>query len=83
MDWITHLPKTESGKDAILVVVDKFTKMAHFIPTTVSATAQDTAELVFDKIFCRHGLPKEIVSDRDTRFTSKFWDRMRELWPMK
>ena len=70
------LPKTLSGYDAILVVVDRLSKMAHFIPTTASVTALATAKLFVDHIFKLHGLPKSLVSDRDTRFTSKFWQAL-------
>ena len=70
MDFITQLPKTKASLDAILVVVDMFSKMVHFIPTKTTATAPDTAQLFFDNIFKLHGLPKAIVSDRDAKFTS-------------
>ncbi len=58
------------GFDAIMVVVDRFSKMAHFIPTKDEATAQETGGLFFSHIFKHHGLPKDIVSDRDPKFTS-------------
>jgi len=67
----------QKGFDAIMVVVDRFSKMAHFIPTKDEATAQETGRLFFSHIFKHHGLPKDIVSDRDPKFTSKFW---RALW---
>jgi transposase InsO family protein len=73
MDFIVHLPKTKAGFDAIVVFVDTFSKMTHFAPTKTSATAPDTARLFFDHIFRLHGLPTSIVSDRDAKFTSKFW----------
>jgi len=62
----------QKGFDAIMVVVDRFSKMAHFIPTKDEATAQETGRLFFSHIFKHHGLPKDIVSDRDPKFTSKF-----------
>jgi hypothetical protein len=53
--------------------VDRFNKMAHFIPTKESATAQEIGSLFFTHMFKHHGLPKDIVSNRDPKFTSKFW----------
>jgi hypothetical protein len=76
MDFMVSLPPSR-GFDAIMVVVDRFNKMAHFIPTKDNATAQETGRLFFTHVFKHHGLPKDIVSDRDPKFTSKFW---RTLW---
>ena len=73
MDFITQLPKTKAGHDAIVVFVDSFSKMAHFAPTTTTVTAPQVARLFFDYIFRLHGLPQKIVSDRDAKFTSNFW----------
>ena len=73
MDFIVQLPKTKAGFDAIVVFVDTFSKMTHFAPTMTTATAPDTARLFFDHVFRLHGLPTSIVSDRDAKFTSKFW----------
>ncbi len=56
------------GFDAIMVVVDRFSKMAHFIPTKDEATAQEIGRLFFTHVFKHHGLPKDIVSDRDPKF---------------
>ena len=79
MDFIVRLPMTPRGYDAILVVVDYFSKMGHFIPTRTDATAEDTARLFWDNIIRFHGLPLNIVSDRDARFTSQFWQRLFDL----
>jgi hypothetical protein len=76
MDFMVSLPPSK-GFDAIMVVVDRFSKMAHFIPTKDEATVQKTGRLFFSHIFKHHGLPKDMVSDRDPKFTSKFW---RALW---
>jgi hypothetical protein len=76
MDFMVSLPPSK-GFDAIMVVVDRFSKMAHFIPTKDEATTQETRWLFFSHIFKHHGLPKDIVSDRDPKFISKFW---RALW---
>jgi len=71
MDFITDLP-TVRAKNSILVVVDRLTKMAHFTPCSKSITAEETAQLILDRIVRLHGLPKEIVSDRGPQFASKF-----------
>ncbi len=60
-----------------MVVVDQFSKMTHFIPTKESATTQETGRLFFTYMFKHHGFPKDVVLDRDLKFTSKFW---RALW---
>jgi hypothetical protein len=73
MDFVVQLPKTKRGFDAIVVFVEKLTKRAYFCPTTTDATAPDVANIFFNNIFKNHGLPKVIVSDRDPKFTSKFW----------
>lgn len=72
MDFIEGLPKSE-GYSVILVVVDRFTKYAHFIPVKHPYTAKYIASLVFDHVVKLHGLPKMVVSDRDRIFTSHFW----------
>jgi len=73
LDFITALPKTNSGYDAIVVFVDRLTKMVHFVPTHTSATAQQTARLFLQSIFRQHGMPRSLISDRDSKFTSDFW----------
>ena len=73
MDFITQLPKTKAGYDAIVVFIDTFTKMIHLVPTKTTATAPDMAQIFFDHVFKLHGLPKSIVSDQDAKFTSHFW----------
>jgi transposase InsO family protein len=79
MDFITGLPESH-GKTAILVVVDKLTKFATFIPTTSDVTAETTARLLFQRVFKSFGLPLEIVSDRDPRFTSNFWKALAKYY---
>ena len=73
MDFIVQLPVTKAGFDAIVVFVDTFSKMVHLAPTKTTASAPDTARIFFDQVVKLHGLPKSIVSDRDAKFTSKFW----------
>ena len=71
------------GSETTTVFVDKLTKLAHFVPSTTSATAVDVAHQFFDNIFKLHGLPTSIISDRDTRFTSRFWQELHKLLDVK
>ena len=76
MDFITGLPDSASGYNSILTIVDRFSKMCHFLPTTKSVSAQGVADMFTRDIFRLHGLPKSIVSDRDPKFTSDFWQAL-------
>ncbi|GBG60186.1 hypothetical protein CBR_g3430 [Chara braunii] len=81
MDFIGPLrPPTERGHDAILVVVDRFTKRAHFVPCRYRISAREVADIVFDRVVRDHGLPQSIISNRDPRFTSTFWRRLHEMY---
>jgi hypothetical protein len=73
LDFIVKLPLS-SNFDSILVVIDRFTKMAHFILCLEIITAEETAMLLMANVFKLHGLPTEIVSDRGPQFISKVWD---------
>ncbi|KAJ9523295.1 hypothetical protein QJQ45_005251 [Haematococcus lacustris] len=79
MDLITQMPSTAAGHDAIVVFVDKLTKMIHAVPTTTTVTAPILARIFFDHVFRLHGLPKVIVSDRDPRFTAESWKELFHL----
>jgi len=79
IDFITQLPSTMRGHDAILVVVDKFSKYTILIPCTPHLTAIGCAQLLHDHVFCVHGWPRDIVSDRDVLFTSGFWQTFMSL----
>ena len=79
MDFIVQLPKSNDGHDAILVFIDKLTKMVHLAPTTTEVTARGTARLFFDHIFRLHGMPTSIISDRNSRFTSAFWKNLFQM----
>ncbi|PHJ14890.1 gag-pol polyprotein, partial [Cystoisospora suis] len=68
MDLIVGLPKTKEGWNAILTVVCRLAKMAHFIPTRQCASTEDVAKLLMREVIRLHGVPSAIVSDRDTRF---------------
>ena len=78
MDFIEGLPKSE-GYDVIMIIVDRFTKYAHFIPIKHPFTAPTIARTVFDNVVKLHGLPKTIVFDRDKIFTSAFWKELFAL----
>lgn len=78
MDFIEPLP-VSNGYDSILVVVDRLTKWAIFIPTVTTLTAQGLARLIEDHVVCQHGYPKDIVSDRGSKFTSAFWSELSKV----
>jgi hypothetical protein len=83
MDFIVGLPRTRDGYDSIWVIVDRLTKLAHFIPVKTTYTGVKLAELYNSRIVCLHGVPKKIVSDRGTQFTSRFWQKLHELMDTK
>jgi hypothetical protein len=80
MDFIVGLPRTRDGYDSIWVIVDRLTKVAHFIPVKTTYSRAQLAELYMSRIVCLHGVPKKIVSDRGTQFTSHFWKRLMSPW---
>lgn len=73
MDFMTDLPPCK-GYDAIMVVVDCFTKMAHYVLCNKSITAKEVANLWIDCVYRHHGIPEHVISDRSTQFVSDFWD---------
>ncbi|GKF56763.1 putative reverse transcriptase domain-containing protein [Tanacetum coccineum] len=79
MDFITKLPRSSSGHDAIWVIVDRLTKSAHFLAIRRDYSMEKLARLYIDEIVARHGVPTSIISDRGGRFTSRFWKTMQKV----
>jgi transposase InsO family protein len=83
MDFIVGLPRTQAGYDSIWVIVDRVTKAAHFIPVKTTYFGAKLAELYMSRIMRLHGVPKKIVSDRGSQFTSMFWEKLHESMDTK
>jgi hypothetical protein len=83
MDFIVGLPNTSRHHDSIWVIVDRLTKVAHFLPVHTTYKAQKYAELYIDRILCLHGLPWTIVSDRGAQFVARFWEQLQESFGTK
>jgi hypothetical protein len=78
MDFIVGLSRTAKGYDSIQVIVDRLTKIAHFLPVKVKYPVIAYAELYIARILSLHGVPKTIVSDRGPQFVSKFWEELHK-----
>nr|GEZ29090.1 reverse transcriptase domain-containing protein [Tanacetum cinerariifolium] len=78
MDFVTKLPRTSSGHDIIWVTVDRLTKSAYFLPMRKDYKMDRLARLYLNEIVARHDVPILIISDRNSRFTSRFWQTIKE-----
>jgi hypothetical protein len=78
MDFIVGLPKTQKGNDSIWVIVDRLTKVAHFVPVKVRHSAKKLADLYIEHILRLHGAPSSIMPDRGSQFMSKFWKTLHD-----
>jgi hypothetical protein len=83
IDFIVGLPHTQAGYDLIWVIVDRLTKVVHFIPVKTTYSSAKLAGLYMSRIMCLHSVPKKIVSDRGSQFTSKFWEKLYESMDTK
>ena len=78
MDFVMGLPKTVMGNNVVWVIVDRLTKSAHFLPIRWGSTLEQLAEKYMNEIVRLHRVPVSIVSDRDPRFTSRFWESLKK-----
>ena len=83
MDLITHLPMSDTGFDAIATFVDRFSKVTYFVPVHGTIDASEFASVFFRTVVCKHGMPDRVVSDRDRRFISSFWQALLGLLQCK
>ena len=79
MDFVVGLPESTRGFDAIFSIVDRFSRVCKFIPCSTLLTALEAANLFFEHWVCRFGVPTKIISDRDVKFTSQFWQQLFKL----
>src|ERR1051325_10167479 len=77
MDFVSGFSRTPSSHDVVWVIVDRLTKYAHFIPILMDYPMEKFAKLYIEKVVSLHGIPSIIVSDRDPRFTSHFWEGLQ------
>lgn len=80
MDFTTELPRTVGRKDAIWVIVDRLTKVAHFLLIMETWGAMKLARVYVKEIVQLHGVPRDIISDRDTRFMARFWKELHRAY---
>ena len=80
MDFVVGLPRTLVGYDSIWVIIDRLTKSAHFLPVRSNYTVERYAKVYIQEIVRLHGAPLSIVSDRDPKFTSRFWEALQRAF---
>jgi hypothetical protein len=78
MDFFVVLPNTSRHHDSIWVIVDRWTKTAHFLPVHTTHKTEKYAEIYVDQIVCLHGILKTIVSDRGALFVARFWEQLQK-----
>jgi hypothetical protein len=83
MNFIVGLPHTQAGYDSIWVIMDHLTKVVHSILVKMIYSGVKLVELYMFRIMCLHGVPKKIVSDRGSQFTSNFWEKLHESMDTK
>jgi hypothetical protein len=83
MNFIVGLPHTQAGYDSIWIIVDRLTKVDHFIPVKTTYSGARLTELYMSWIICLHGVTKKIVSNSGSQFTSKFWGKLHESMDTK
>ena len=76
-DFVSKFPKSPRGHDMVLVIVDRLSKRAIFVPTNENICAMDATALFHDHLFSKHGVPIRLVSDRDPKFKSKYWTGLK------
>ena len=79
MEFMSGFPVTQMKNDSVWVIVDRLTKSAHFLPVRLDYSMDQLAELYVNEIVLLHGIPLSIVSDRDPRFTSRFWKELQSV----
>ena len=82
MDFVVGLPLTGRKHDSVWVVVDRLTKSAHFLPVRTDYSLDKLAKLYINEIVRLHGIPMSIISDRDPRFTLRFWENCKRPWAL-
>ncbi|GJU06659.1 reverse transcriptase domain-containing protein [Tanacetum coccineum] len=78
MNFVTKLPKTSTGQDTVWIIVDRLTKSAHFLPMKETVSMEKLTRHYLKEVVLRHGVPVSIISDRDSKFTSHFWQSLNK-----
>ena len=73
MDFVTHLPMSTRGHDAIFSIIDRFSRLCRFIPCSSSMSTLECAYLFWEHCVCKYGMPSKIISDHAVKLTSNFW----------